>query len=83
MAAGLPLLLSNTCGCHPELIDEGVNGFGFDPHSTDEMTNKIIEMSNSNLDEFGKASAIKIEKEFSTANFGRGLLKAIELAKSK
>ena len=77
MAAGLPLLLSNTCGCHPELIDEGVNGFSFNPHSTDEMTQKIIEMSNSNLDELGRASAIKIEKEFSPASFGSGLVGAI------
>ena len=41
MAAGLPILLSNTCGCHPELLDEGVNGFGIDPNSSADMTNKI------------------------------------------
>ena len=82
MAAGLPLLLSNTCGCHPELIDEGVNGFSFDPHSTDEMTKKIIEMSNSNLDDLGRASAIKIEKEFSPTSFGKGLVGAVEAINS-
>ena len=81
MAAGLPLLLSNTCGCHPELIDEGVNGFGFDPHSTSEMTEKIIQISNANLDEFGSASANKIEREFSASSFGEGMVDAIEAMK--
>ena len=78
MAAGLPLLLSSACGCHPELIDEGVNGFAFDPRSTDELTKKIVKMSNSNLDELGKNSAIKIQNKFSPDSFGRGLVAAIE-----
>jgi glycosyltransferase involved in cell wall biosynthesis len=33
-AVGLPLLVSNYCGCVPELLQEGANGYLFDP--TDE-----------------------------------------------
>ena len=31
MAAGLPVLVSEPCGCVPELVQNGVNGFSFDP----------------------------------------------------
>src|SRR5262249_41808278 len=31
MASGLPILLSNRCGCASMLLDEGVNGYLFDP----------------------------------------------------
>lgn len=33
MAAGLPVLVSSTCGCAPELVQLGVTGLRFDPHS--------------------------------------------------
>ena len=33
MAAGLPVLVSATCGCAPELVQQGVTGLRFDPHS--------------------------------------------------
>ena len=31
MAAGLPVLVSRACGCHADLIEEGITGWGFDP----------------------------------------------------
>lgn len=31
MASGLPVLVSRRCGCAPVLVDEGRNGFTFDP----------------------------------------------------
>jgi glycosyltransferase involved in cell wall biosynthesis len=31
MASGLPVVVSNRCGCHEDLVQEGVNGFTFDP----------------------------------------------------
>jgi glycosyltransferase involved in cell wall biosynthesis len=33
MAAGLPVLVSSTCGCTAELVQPGVTGLRFDPHS--------------------------------------------------
>jgi glycosyltransferase involved in cell wall biosynthesis len=32
MAAGLPVLVSNRCGCCADLVEEGSNGMTFDPH---------------------------------------------------
>jgi len=37
MASGLPVLVSNLCGCAPELVVEGINGFTFDPRDVDEL----------------------------------------------
>jgi glycosyltransferase involved in cell wall biosynthesis len=34
MAAGLPVLVSATCGCASELVQPGVTGYRFDPYST-------------------------------------------------
>jgi 1,2-diacylglycerol 3-alpha-glucosyltransferase len=31
MASGLPVLVSRFCGCVPNLVREGINGFTFDP----------------------------------------------------
>jgi glycosyltransferase involved in cell wall biosynthesis len=44
-AAGLPLMVSNRCGCVPELIREGVNGFTFDPENTLELASKMRAMA--------------------------------------
>ena len=35
MAAGLPVLVSERCGCAPDLVDSGVNGFTFDPYDVE------------------------------------------------
>lgn len=35
LSAGLPILLSNKCGCLPELLHEGDNGFSFNPSRID------------------------------------------------
>jgi glycosyltransferase involved in cell wall biosynthesis len=32
MASGLPVLVSDRCGCAPDLVEHGVNGFTFDPY---------------------------------------------------
>jgi len=37
MASGLPVLVSTRCGCHPDLVREGINGFTFDPGDQDVM----------------------------------------------
>ncbi|WP_419806310.1 glycosyltransferase [Terriglobus sp.] len=38
MASGLPVLVSNRCGCAHDLVHAGLNGFVFDPHVADELT---------------------------------------------
>lgn len=38
MAAGLPVFVSNRCGCAENLVDNGVNGYIFDPTNEAELT---------------------------------------------
>jgi 1,2-diacylglycerol 3-alpha-glucosyltransferase len=37
MAAGLPLIVSNRCGCAEDLLQPGKNGFSFDPSQPGEL----------------------------------------------
>jgi glycosyltransferase involved in cell wall biosynthesis len=41
MAAGLPVLVSATCGCAPELVQPGVTGLRFDPRSVQSIAAAI------------------------------------------
>jgi len=81
MAAGLPVIVSNRCGCYEDLVLEGINGFGFDPENQEELTNLMIKMSSRDVDleSMGKASLQHIEK-YSPDYFAQGLNSAIEYA---
>jgi len=37
MAAGLPVLVSRKCGCYPDLVKDGENGFSFDPFDINQL----------------------------------------------
>lgn len=58
MATGLPVLVSRACGCVPNLVQDGVNGYAFDPYNVDGMIQLMLQMSSSqvNLAAMGKAS---------------------------
>ncbi len=58
MAAGLPVLVSQRCGCVPELVQHGVNGYVFDPFDTEEMVRFLGAMSSDTADaeKMGEAS---------------------------
>ena len=81
MAAGLPVLVSNRCGCFEDLIIEGVNGFGFNPEDTQQLTNLMLKVTSGNIDleQIGQAALNHIQK-FSPDYFAQGLKQAIEYA---
>ncbi|MGK7952405.1 MAG: glycosyltransferase family 4 protein [Xenococcaceae cyanobacterium] len=83
MAAGLPVLVSNRCGCFEDLIIEGVNGFGFDPKNSQQLTNLMLTISSESFDrqKMGQAALQHIQK-FSPEYFARGLIQAVEYAQS-
>ncbi len=58
MACGLPVLVSERCGCVPELCQEGQNGYRFAPDSMDELRGLMVRISSDSdrLSTFGKAS---------------------------
>jgi 1,2-diacylglycerol 3-alpha-glucosyltransferase len=82
MAAGLPVLVSQACGCAPELVQEGVNGYLFNPFDVGAMARLMHTMSSGSLDlkAMGENSR-RIIAEFSPETFGRNLLKALEMAR--
>ncbi len=45
MAAGLPVLVSQQCGCAEDLVEEGRNGYTFDPSSTVALTERLLSIS--------------------------------------
>ena len=81
MAAGLPVLISNRCGCFEDLVIEGVNGFGFDPRNSPQLTNLMSHISSENVDrqKMGQAALEHIQN-FSPEYFAQGLTQAVKYA---
>jgi glycosyltransferase involved in cell wall biosynthesis len=83
MACGLPVLVSNQCGCAPELVRDGVNGFTFNPLDVEEIAQKMLRLTNSPalLPALGQASR-EIIAQWSPQRFADGLTQALALASS-
>jgi len=79
MASGLPVLVSNRCGCAPDLVQEGVNGFTFDPYNVDEIANAMLrvwQLEGGELDRIGGESK-RIIASWGTERFASGLKQAV------
>lgn len=81
MAAGLPVLVSNRCGCAVDLVEEGRNGYRFDPHDAFSLPAAMHRLATSGpaLADMGRASE-QIIARWSPENFARNLARAAELA---
>jgi glycosyltransferase involved in cell wall biosynthesis len=82
MASGLPLILSKECGCVPELLEEGKNGFSFSPQDVDELTASLLRMaalSDAEAELMGRRSR-KIIASWSVERFADGLHGAVTAA---
>ncbi len=67
--AGLPVILSDRVGNHPEALSSGVNGWLFDPTSKSALCNVIADwatLSDSELQSRGQASATIAQDKFNT-----------------
>src|SRR4030095_9780816 len=45
MASGLPVLVSERCGCSEDLVEPGRNGFVFNPERAGELTSRMLVIS--------------------------------------
>lgn len=74
MACGLPILVSDHCGCVPELCHVDENGYTFDPYSVDKLTRLMLNTSSSNgqLAAMGRASQ-SIVASFTPQTWATGL----------
>ncbi len=81
MAAGLPVLVSNKCGCAVDLVSEGANGFTFDPFAIDSFVDLMLNMSSEkiNLDSMKSASK-EIISHWSLEKFATNFFCAIGMA---
>ncbi len=80
-SAGLPLLVSNRCGCVPELVIEGRNGWILDPLDEDGMATAMKALS----DDPGTAIRMGQESQevvaaFSPQRFADGMASAVSCA---
>jgi glycosyltransferase involved in cell wall biosynthesis len=50
MAAGKAVLVSSQCGCVPELVRRGVNGYTFDPLNVRELSSLLLRVSSADCD---------------------------------
>ncbi|MGP8020833.1 MAG: glycosyltransferase [Limisphaerales bacterium] len=88
MASGLPVLVSNRCGCAMDLVKDGVNGFTFDPHNVEQLAVlmlKIWEMEDGRWKMGNRSSAFgatsqQIISSWSPGRFGQGVSAAVERA---
>jgi glycosyltransferase involved in cell wall biosynthesis len=80
IASGLPVIVSERCGCVPELVQD--NGFIFDPVNEDELAARLLEMaslSEHDLECFAEASR-RIAARFGPERFAEGLERAATMA---
>lgn len=81
MAAGLPVLVSNRCGCAPELVSEGRNGFTFDPRDEAALAALLARVASGRFDlaAMGRSSR-ELIAGFSPEAFGEGFHRAAQTA---
>ncbi len=63
MACGLPIACSCYNGCYPELINDGINGWTFDPLNLTSFVDVLEKFHRVNIKEMGKSS-VMIEKQY-------------------
>src|SRR6266496_16887 len=82
VASGLPVIVSNRCGCVPELVNG--NGFTFDPFDEQELVEQLSQMASLSDDERKSLSdaSYRISANFAPERFGEGLEQAARLAPS-
>jgi glycosyltransferase involved in cell wall biosynthesis len=80
IASGLPVIVSNRCGCAPELVNG--NGFTFDPTNEHELTARLLEMASLSDEERNHLgeNSYRIAANFAPERFGEGLECAASVA---
>jgi glycosyltransferase involved in cell wall biosynthesis len=82
MASGLPVLVSNRCGCAPDLVRDGVNGWTFDPANEEQLAQLMLQLSTLNSESLSTLGAHSAERisAWGPDRFAAGLREAAECA---
>jgi 1,2-diacylglycerol 3-alpha-glucosyltransferase len=83
MAAGLPVLISERCGCVEDLVEEGRNGHRFDPEDVPALARLLWAMTEPSTDlaAMGRESR-RIIADWSPQTFQRSFWRAAECARA-
>jgi glycosyltransferase involved in cell wall biosynthesis len=83
MASGLPVVVSNRCGCVPDLVHNGRNGITFDPLDVEALAAAMSRVADPSCDRetMGKQGR-DIVSAFGPAAFATGLSTAVEVSLS-
>jgi glycosyltransferase involved in cell wall biosynthesis len=83
IASGLPVIVSERCGCVPELIQD--NGFTFDPTNERDLAARLLKMASLSDSERRSLTdaGYRIAANFAPERFGIGLEQGAELAFSQ
>jgi 1,2-diacylglycerol 3-alpha-glucosyltransferase len=82
MASGLPVLVSERCGCAPDLVRDGINGFAFDPHDIEGLAalmQRVAAMADEQREAMARAGQ-RIIAEWGPERFADGLMQAVQAA---
>ncbi len=82
MASGLPVIVSNRCGCAPDLVFEGENGWTFDPTDREALASlltKVADLPENERAALGEASR-RIIANWGPVRFAAGLAAAANRA---
>ena len=85
MASGLPVLVSERCGCAPDLVRAAANGFTFDPRDIEALAGLMQRLA-AMPDERRQAMARvgrQIIAGWGPERFADGLTRAVEVARSR
>ena len=85
MAAGLPVIVSDRCGCASDLVREGENGFTFDPENTSGMAAclaRLAEFDPLDRERMGRRSR-ELVAAFTPEAFAEGLSAAVACARER
>jgi glycosyltransferase involved in cell wall biosynthesis len=80
MASGLPVIVSDRCGCADELVENGRNGFVFPAQSVDELTKRMFEVDALNDEEWGAMArrSQEISARFSPETWADAVLRLVQ-----
>jgi glycosyltransferase involved in cell wall biosynthesis len=79
LAAGLPVIVSNRCGCASDLVANGVNGFVFDVDREEQLTDSLSRVDRWDLEErafAGRRSEDRIS-HYSLQNWAEEVLRLV------
>ena len=82
MASGLPVLVSSRCGAAEDLVEEGRNGYTFDPtseHQLAQYMSRISSLSADSRQSMGQQS-LQLISAYSPHNFGQQVAALLKMA---